>query len=223
MNHMTADHRRAPRQAEAERNDRALLEAARAVLATDGAHASVAAIAKRAEVGIGSLYRRYATKDALFLRLLELVLDQYMSAAETAMSDPDPWSGLAGYVTAVIEFAGSLSPIAGTLTLTEELQAKNRRADEAVAAVVARAHDAGVLRPDATLLDVELLIEQLGKSPLVEQLAKRGRSDLNAAASNARARITAIALDGLRSAGHPPLPGDPPRYELFSERWEPAT
>lgn len=220
---MTAGHRRAPRQAEAERNDRALLEAARAVLATDGARASVAAIAKHAGVGIGSLYRRYPTKEALFLRLLDLVLDQYLAAAEAALADPDPWDGLAGYVTAAIEFAGSLSPIAGTLVLSEAVQEKNRLADEAVAAVVARAHDAGVLRDDASLIDVELLIEQLGKSPLVEQLAKQGRADLNEAAAGARARLTAIALDGLRSAGHPPLPGDPPGYELFSERWKPTS
>ncbi|MCC3763803.1 TetR/AcrR family transcriptional regulator [Glycomyces sp. TRM65418] len=220
---MTVERRKAPRQAEAERNDRALLEAARAVLATDGAHASVAAIAKRAGVGIGSLYRRYPTKEALFQRLLDLALDQYLAAAEAALADPDPWNGLAGYVTTVIEFAGSLSPLAGMLPLTEEIRAKDRRAGEAVAAVVARAHDAGVLRPDATRLDVELLIEQLGRSPLVEQLAKRGRGDLDAAAGSARARIIAIALDGLRAAGHPPLPGDPPGYELFAERWEPAS
>ncbi|MEU6860174.1 helix-turn-helix domain-containing protein [Glycomyces sp. NPDC046736] len=215
---MTA-RRRAPRRTEAERNDQALLDGARAVLATDGAHASVAAIAKRAGVGIGSLYRRYPTKEALFLHLLDLVLDQYLAAAEAALADPDPWSGLAGYVTTVVEFAGSLSPIAGTVQLPEAVQDKNRRADEAVAAVVDRAHAAGVLRPDATLIDVELLIEQLGKSPLIEQLAKQGRTDLQAAARTARARITAIALDGLRAAGHPPLPGEAPGPELFEERW----
>lgn len=220
MTRMTAERRRAPRQAEAERNDQALLDAARAVLATDGAHASVAAIAKRAGVGIGSLYRRYPTKDALFLRLLDLVLDQYLEAAEAALADPDPWNGLAAYVTRAIEFAGSLSPIAGTLALTEEIQAKNRRADTAVAAIIDRAHAAGVLRPDATVIDVELLIEQLGKSPLIEQLAKQGRTDLAEAAAAARARITAIALDGLRAADNPKLPGEAPGYELFTERWK---
>ncbi|MFG6200144.1 TetR family transcriptional regulator [Nonomuraea sp. JJY05] len=56
---MTESKRRGPRRAEAERNDRALLQAARQVLAADGEHASVAAIAAAAGVGIGSLYRRY--------------------------------------------------------------------------------------------------------------------------------------------------------------------
>lgn len=212
--------RPSPRQAEAERNDRALLDAARAVLATDGAHASVAAIANRAGVGIGSLYRRYPTKEALYLRLLDLVLDEYLVAAETALAEPDPWQGLAGYVTAAIGFAGSLGPIAGTLDLTEEIHAKNRRADAAVTAIIDRAHTAGVLRPDATVIDVELLIEQLGKSPLVDQLAAQGRTDLAEAATAARARLVAIALDGLRATANPPLPGEPPGYELFAARWE---
>ncbi|MGH8879346.1 MAG: TetR/AcrR family transcriptional regulator, partial [Stackebrandtia sp.] len=168
------------------------------------------------------LYRRYPTKEALFQRLMDLVLDKYLTAAETALADPDPWNALAGYITTVIEFAGSLSPIAGTLPLTEEIHDKNRRADEAVNAVIERAHAAGVLRPDATVIDVELLIEQLGKSPLIEQLAKQGRTDLAEAGANAHARLTAIALDGLRASGHPPLPGQAPGYELFSQRWEPA-
>ncbi|WP_285663146.1 TetR/AcrR family transcriptional regulator [Actinorhabdospora filicis] len=217
---MTADGRKTARRAEAERNDHALLAAARAVLATDGAHASVAAIAKHAGVGIGSLYRRYPTKEALFQRLLDIVLDDYLTAAETALADPDPWNGLSGYVTTVIAFAGSLGPIAGTLPLTPAILDKNRRADEAVAAVIDRAHAAGVLRADASVIDVELLIEQLGKSPLIEQLAKQGRTDLSEAAQNAHTRITAIALDGLRATGHPPLPGEPPGPELFTERWE---
>ncbi|WP_030158723.1 TetR/AcrR family transcriptional regulator [Glycomyces sp. NRRL B-16210] len=218
---MTAERRRAPRQAEAERNDQALLDAARAVLATDGAHASVAAIAKRAGVGIGSLYRRYPTKEALYQRLLDLALDKYLAAAETALADPDPWNGLVGYVTTAVEFAGSLSPIAGTIALPETILEKNRRAGEAVATMVERAHAVGALRPDATVVDIELLIEQLGKSPLIEQLTKQGRTELLQAAVTARARITAIALDGLRAAGHPPLPGEAPGSELFEERWEP--
>jgi hypothetical protein len=69
-----------------------------------------------------------------------------------------------------------------------------------------------------TTIDLHLLIEQLSTSPLLEQLAQQGRTELTEAALNARARITAIALDGLR-AGAPPLPGDPPTYALFADRW----
>lgn len=220
MADVTEHARRAPRQAEAERNDRALLDAAREVLAMDGAHASVAAIAARAGVGIGSLYRRYRTKDELFQRLCELSLDQWIEAAEVALTRDDPWAGLAWYVTASVNSgAGTLGPIAGSIAVTEEMAAKVKRSDEVAEALVARAHAAGVLRPDVTSVDISLLIEQLGKSPLIEQLNRQGHVELAEAALNARKRIIAIALDGLRS-GHPvPLPGYPPGDELFTARW----
>nr|WP_041625237.1 TetR family transcriptional regulator [Stackebrandtia nassauensis] len=220
---MTARTRRAPRQAEAERNDRALVEAAKAVVAVDGAHASVAAIAARAGVGIGSLYRRYRTKEELFQHLLSVTLDQYLEAAEAGLAIEDPWEGFAHYVRTILEIGpGWMGPIAGTIGLTEEINEKNRRADELVAAVVERAHTAGVLRDDATLVDVELLIEQLGKSPLLDQLETKGRVELMDAARDARARITEIVLDGLRAKDNPRLPGRAPGYELFSARWERA-
>ncbi|MEU6645057.1 helix-turn-helix domain-containing protein [Saccharomonospora sp. NPDC046836] len=217
---MTEHTRRAPRQAEAERNDRALLQAAREALAADGAHASVATIAERAGVGIGSLYRRYRSKDELFQRLCVIALEEYSAAAEEGLAHGDPWEGLVHYAMASIARGpGSLAPIAGTITVTPEMADKNKRADAAVKALVDRAHAAGALRPDVTAVDLELLIEQLAKSPLLDQLNRQGRTDLAEAALNARTRVTAIALDGLRAPAPHVLPGDPPGYELFSERW----
>lgn len=208
------------RRARAERNDRALLRAAREVLAVEGAHASVAAIAARAGVGIGSLYRRYRTKEELFQRLCVIALDDYLRAAEDGLANDDPWDGLVHYVqTSIALGPGSLAPIAGTIPVTAEMAEKNARSDAAVRALLARAHDAGVLRADVSAVDLELLIEQLAKSPLLDQLAKQGRSDLTEAAENARERINAIALDGLRAPAAQPLPGRPPGYELFTERW----
>ncbi|WP_214403034.1 TetR/AcrR family transcriptional regulator [Pseudonocardia lacus] len=213
--------RRAPRQAEAEANDRALLAAAREVVAVDGARASVAAIAARAGVGIGSLYRRYRTKQELFQRLVSLTLDRWIDAAEQGLAHADPWEGLAHYLLAGFDIGqGSLGSVAGTIELTEEIADKNRRADEAVDALVARARAAGVLRPDVTTTDLHLLVEQLGKSPMIDQLRQQGRTDLVPAAVNARTRITAIALDGLRAPAPHPLPGEPPAPELLSGRWE---
>lgn len=198
-----------------------MLEAAREVVAVDGAHTSVATIAARAGVGIGSLYRRYRTKEELFQRLCVIALDQWLEAAEDGLALEDPWDGLAHYVlTAIAIGPGSLAPLAGTIEVTDQMAEKNRRGDEAVEALVDRAHAAGVLRSDVTAVDIALLVEQLGKSPLVEQLGTQGRDDLADAARNARARINAIALDGLRATAPAPLPGEPPDYALFTERWE---
>jgi AcrR family transcriptional regulator len=213
--------RRAPRAAEAERNDRALLQAAREVLSADGAHASVAAIAKRAGVGIGSLYRRYRSKEELFQHLAVLAVRQWNEAAERGLAAEDPWAGLSGFVTECIESGqGALAPVAGTIEVTPEMRAASIRGDELLAELVARAHDAGILRPDATAVDVSLLIEQLRPSPLVDQVRAQGQADLVDEAVQAHRRIVAIALDGLRAAPGRALPGTPPSLRLFSERWE---
>jgi AcrR family transcriptional regulator len=213
--------RRAARAAEAERNDRALLQAARDVLALDGAHASVAAIAKRAGVGIGSLYRRYRSKEELFQHLAVLAVQQWNEAAERGLAAEDPWVGLAGFVTECVESGqGSLAPVAGTIEVTPEMWAASTRGDELLAELVARAHAAGVLRSDATAVDVSLLIEQLRSSPLVDQVRAQGRDDLVDEAVRARRRVIAIALDGLRAGPGRLLPGRPPSPRLFTERWE---
>ncbi|MGI5126798.1 TetR/AcrR family transcriptional regulator [Pseudonocardia sp. CA-107938] len=203
----------------AERNDRTLLQAARDVLAEDGAHASVAAIAARAGVGIGSLYRRYRTKEELFQRLTMMSLNHWNEAAEQGLANPDPWAGLAGFIRSCVEFGqGSLAPVAGTIEVTEEMSAVSRRGDDLLDELVRRAHEAGVLRAEATAVDISLLIEQLGRSPVIDQLRKQGRDDLLPAATEARRRLIAIALDGLRP-GHAPLPGQAPGMELFEGRW----
>ncbi|SEU47123.1 TetR/AcrR family transcriptional regulator [Nonomuraea wenchangensis] len=203
----------------AERNDRTLLQAARDVLAEDGAHASVAAIATRAGVGIGSLYRRYKTKEELFQRLSLLSLDHWNEAAEQGLADSDPWAGLTAFIHSCVAFGqGTLAPVAGTIEVTQEMSAKARRGDELLDELVRRAHQAGVLRRDVTAVDISLLIEQFGRSPVVDQLRKQGRGDLLPAAAEARRRLIAIALDGLRP-GHGPLPGSPPGEELFTGRW----
>jgi AcrR family transcriptional regulator len=212
--------RRAARRAEVERNDRALLDAARAVLAEDGVHVSVAAVAARAGVGIGTLYRRYPTKERLLQRLSVMALTSYLRGAEEGLARDDPWEGLAHFVThAVLAETGALGPVAGTIEVTDEMTRLGERGDEVAGQVIERAHAAGVLRPEATDVDIALLIEQLGRAPVVDQLARQGHDDLLPAARAARARLIRIALDGLRAPAPDPLPGAAPTWDLFTRRW----
>src|SRR5258708_22417229 len=89
------------RQAEARRNDKALLDAARLVFAVYGPEAAVSAVAAQAGVGMGSLYRRYTTKEVLLQELCQESLAQQIAAAEASLaSAEEPWDALAGFIRA---------------------------------------------------------------------------------------------------------------------------
>jgi len=200
------------RQAEARRNDLAVLEAARDVFATQGAGAPIAAVAERAGVGMGTLYRRYGSKTELLQRLCVLAMEQAYNAAQDALAAEDPWTGLAGYIRACVEMrSGGLAPLAGQIETTPEMRRVYRKGRDLVAEIVARAHRDGSLRADVTALDVAWLIEQFSRrAPDAVDPSEETR---------VRARLLAIALDGLHANGPEPLPGRPPRRTHYEGRW----
>ncbi len=195
------------RQAEARRNDRALLDAARLVFAVHGPDAPVSAVAALAGVGIGGLYRRYAGKDELLQRLCLDSMTQQIAAAEAALEGgEEPWTALIGFVQACVSFrAGAFSVIAGTIPVTDEMIAAAQRAHQLLEALVTRARLTGFLRPDVESVDLNQLIE----------LFSRRRPD----DEGGYERLLAIALDGLRAPGGEPLPGSPPTWEAYARRW----
>ena len=202
------------RQAEAARNDQRVLDAARAVVATYGADAPVSAIAERAGVGMGSLYRRYGSKDELLRHLCTLAMQSTIGSAEAALADPDPWAGLSAHIAeCVAQGTGTLGALAGTIDTTPEMWAISKRSRALLERMVTRARRAGSLRPDATALDVAWLIEALGKSGPAEP----GSED-----EAIRRRLTAIAIDGLRAPGLGRLPGRPPTARHYERRWQHA-
>ena len=204
------------RQAEARRNDLLVLEAARDVFSALGADAPVSAVADRAGVGIGTLYRRYGSKTELLQRLCVLAMEQSLQAADDALVAGDPWTGLAGYVRACVDLrSGALAALAGQIETTAEMRAVARRVMARQAELVARAHRDDSLRADATALDITWLIEQFSRRPPDPVDPEEER--------NVRARLVAIALDGLRAQAGPrareSLPGRPPSRARYVGRW----
>jgi AcrR family transcriptional regulator len=202
------------RHVEAARNDRLLLDAAREVFARSGADASVAAIAARAGVGIGSLYRRYATKQELLQHLCVLAMEQAIEAAERGLAADDPWAGLAGYISDCVAFGtGALAPLAGQIPVSERMLQTARQAHQLAGRLVARAHRAGVLRADVTALDISLLMELFSRR---SQIRPADQDEAH------RQRLLAIALDGLQPPPHHPLPGNPPTHHDYIAPWRPS-
>ena len=147
------------RQAEARRNDHAVLDAARDVFAAQGADAPISAVAERAGVGMGTLYRRYGSKTELLQRLCVMAMEQAIEAADDALGADDPWAGLCGYIRACVEMrSGALASLAGQIEATDEMRAAARRSMTRTREVVDRARRAGRLRADVYPLDIAWLI-----------------------------------------------------------------
>ncbi|TMR28766.1 TetR/AcrR family transcriptional regulator [Nonomuraea zeae] len=188
-----------------------MLQAAHEVFTTQGFDAPVSAIARQAGVGMGSLYRRYRTKEELLQRLCVIAMERAVEAAEAGLAEPDPWGGLALYVRSCVGFrSGALAPVAGTIEVTDEMWRTARRSEEAIGRLVARAHETGALRGDVTELDLALLIEQFSR-PFPGPAGPENQQ--------VKERLLAIALDGLRAPGVTPLPGDPPSVAWYEARW----
>jgi len=215
------------RQAEARRNDRAVLDAARDVFSAQGADAPISAVAERAGVGVGTLYRRYGSKTELLQRMCVLAMEQGMEAAVEALQADDPWAGLCGYIRACVEMrSGALGSLAGQIEMTDEMLSTARRGMTLAGEVVARAHRAGSLRADVTALDIALLIESFSRrAPGASVSAVPQDPDAPAEPAeadeerNAQARLLTVAFDGLRAPGATPLPGRAPSVSRYTGRW----
>ena len=201
------------RRAEAARNDGVILQAARDVFLADPG-APIAAVAERAGVGIGALYRRYPSKDALLQQLCGDGLQAYIEAAEQSLADEsDPWEAFAGFLRRVVDLgAASLTrQLAGTFTPTPELYAAAAQGGALNVEIVRRAHTAGVLRPDFTVNDLGLMFEQLASISI--GVPDRDRK--------LRQRYLALLLDALRTPPtHEPLPRPAPTDRELQRRWQ---
>jgi AcrR family transcriptional regulator len=178
------------------RNRLRLVEAARAVVAERGLDVAGSEIAGRAEVGIGTLYRRFGSKEALVEAAMSEVVGEVLAAARAALDEPDPAAGLADFMTT---FARSQHEHRGVADLVRaepgrrpaafaELAAELRRVAEQL---VERARAAGAVRVDLSWRDVVVLCQAAGSSgPCLDVQPD----------DDQWRRILAVVLAGLRPA-----------------------
>src|SRR3979411_1311747 len=106
MAHQSAATVRRPR-ADAVRNRERVLEAAKAVVRAGGSDASLEAVAKRAGVGIGTLYRHFPTREALFEAVYRREVDQLSELAEQLKNAPEPVDALRRWLKANVELVAT--------------------------------------------------------------------------------------------------------------------
>ena len=158
MAHPSAEAIRRPR-ADAVRNRERVLEAAKAVFSAGGADASLEAVAKRAGVGIGTLYRHFPTREALFEAVYRREVEQLGELSEALKSEPDPVEALRRWLRSNVEFVATKKGMSAALALavnsTSELTVYSfGRLTKAVGALLDRAVAAGEIRADIGPEDV---------------------------------------------------------------------
>jgi AcrR family transcriptional regulator len=158
MADQSAETVRRPR-ADAVRNRERVLEAAKAVFSAGGSDVSLEAVARRAGVGIGTLYRHFPTREALFEAVYRREVDQLSELAERLKSDPLPVDALRRWLHANVELVatkkGMLAALALAVQASSELYAYSlERLTKAIAALLARAVAAGEIRGDIGAEDV---------------------------------------------------------------------
>ncbi|TQM00301.1 TetR family transcriptional regulator [Actinoallomurus bryophytorum] len=149
---------RAPRR-DALRNDAIIVDAARAVFAEEGPQASMESIASRAGLGVGTIYRRFAGKEALLDAIAQLFVEEMDQAAAAALADPDPATGLAWFLDFVGTFNAEKRRYAASLV--DRLSSNDDvsvRTAERVRQLTQAAVDAGYLAQNVTGDDIKALI-----------------------------------------------------------------
>jgi AcrR family transcriptional regulator len=103
-----------PKRADAARNYDKLLAAAREAFTSEGEDASLEGIARRADVGIGTLYRNFPTRQALLEAVYIEEVEGICRAAQE-FEDEDPWQALTGWLARFADYATTKKALAGEL------------------------------------------------------------------------------------------------------------
>jgi AcrR family transcriptional regulator len=183
--------------ADARRNHERLLHAARDVFVERGPEAPLEEIARRAGVGIATLYRRFPDRSELMRAVVLDALTSTAAAAEAATQrHADPLEALAAYVHAVLDLRTSavIPTLLGSLDLDEpELGAARERSARLAEQLLDAAHRAGTLRKDVAFADIGVMLVRLSR-PLPGPIPAGTQAAL-------AHRHADIFLAGLRAAG----------------------
>jgi AcrR family transcriptional regulator len=158
---------RARLRADARRNREAILGAARSLFVEVGAGVPFDEIARRAGVGIATLYRRFPDREALMRAVVLDVLGRVAQEARAALAEePGAFMALTRYMHRALELriAAVIPALVGQLSLEDEETARRREeSTHPVEAMISAAQLAGTLRADVTFADIGLLLVRLSR------------------------------------------------------------
>jgi AcrR family transcriptional regulator len=181
----------APLRADARRNRARILEVAREVFASEGLAVPIDTVAARAGIGVGTVYRHFPTKEALFVAI---VLDRVQALADearAALEADDPGEAFYGFLRLMAERSATDMALADAFAeagvdIKSSLGVCKQDLTVSIGDLLERAQAAGAVRGDVSVADVFAL--------LTSTCIACGRQG----ASDSSARLVGVVLDGLR-------------------------
>ncbi|RDS64475.1 TetR/AcrR family transcriptional regulator [Streptomyces sp. M7] len=176
---------RRPHRADARRNFDKLLAAARTAFAEQGTGTPLEDIARSAGVGIGTLYRNFPTRQALFDAVYADEVEELCHAAQD-VADLPPWEAFSTWLDRFVSYVGTKRAISEELNRDSAMFRDARKAMyEAGEPLFTRAQEAGEARRDASFDDVLRMITGIIATGYVSD--------------EQRGRVLRFALDGIRT------------------------
>lgn len=188
--------------ADAAANRAHIVEVARQTFAADGLDVPMSEIARRAGLGIATVYRRFPTKGDLVAEAFAEQMDECARLLDTALADPDPWRAVCRVIEDLCVMQArdhGFSAAIVTALPGARFRALRQHAERTFAELIRRAQAAGTLRTDFVPADLPLILLANGSL-----LAKAGE-----AAPAASRRLAAYLLQSFRAEAAAPLPPPP--------------
>ncbi|GAA3524521.1 TetR/AcrR family transcriptional regulator [Amycolatopsis ultiminotia] len=189
---------------DARRNRDRILDAARELFAVRGLDVGMATVARRAGIGVATLYRRFPTKEALVTEVFTEQFEACGAVLDEAVDDPDPWRGFRSVVERLSELQatdrGFSAAFLAAFPHPPDVHAGREHALRRFGALIERAKAAGKLRQDFVPDDLILLL-----------MANNGIIAAQPAAARAASRrLAGYLLSAFRSGDPEPLPPPAP-------------
>jgi AcrR family transcriptional regulator len=198
-----------PLRRDAARNRELILTTAAEVFAEHGLDAGYDEIARRAGIGVGTVYRRFPERSELVQALFESRIEEMVAIAEEAANLRDPWDGLTMFLERAIERQvtdrGLKEVMVQTIAEGDHVTVGRERLGPLLEGLISRAQANGTLRPDVEATDIGMQLM------LISSMTTPEHPDL-------WRRYLALLLDGLRAVpGQKPLPLAAPADDAMHE------